>query len=486
VAPRVDLSEFDDPPPAPVDLAEFDDPPPAAPAAATAPEPTFGDKAKTFLVGEGGTVIDRLNAPVRAAAQVVTGGYADEITGAVGAGLGKLAEAVGLSEPEPFTHRYARIKKEYQAADDAGARANPVGSLGGTLAGAALPVNALAGVTSKVVPIVAGLAAGFGGSRGDLTTPEGRVEAAKDTAQGGAFGWLTSRLQSHLQRLRTPAPAKAPPAEPPASPPPIPDDIRPATTGPLPPSLRPSAEGWKRQAGRPQIVPDEPAPAARPAAQPPPIPADAQPRPLIVKDPKTGRFLSLKDPRAKKALKAQQAAEPPAPAAKDELKEIIRADQAAGATSIPEADRSTVEALRNVVSSQSRAGKLANQVHYPDPPDQAFSRYLNELPQSAGGTAAQQREALKALTVGRYKGTEDVGLLVYRARAAGVPDEQIMKAAGFRPGKPAAAPTAPAAPATPRPGPAAAPPATPRVPTSDDDLEQLLRQSVGLGEGKGR
>jgi hypothetical protein len=153
----------------------------------------------------------------------------------------------------------------------------------------------------------------------------------------------------------------------------------------------------------------------------------------------------------------------PKPTAADKLRTLLEKNQ--GAKAIPKEDRSTVEVLRNIVSSQSRAGKIPGERHYPVEPDVAFKQYLSELPKSAGATAAQTKKALKSLTVGVLKGA-DVGPLIYRARAAGVPDETIMRVVGVGRGKAPASPAAPAA---------------ARVPASDADLEDLLRQSVDRG-----
>lgn len=481
-------------------------------------------------------IVDRLNAPFRAAAQVLSGGGIDEAVGHVGAVVGELGEAVGLADPKPYWQRYRESRDTYRAQDDAGARANPVGSFLGSAGAAVAPVGAAVQATSKLVPLAVGGVSGFLGSRGDLSTPEGRRETSWDTLKGLGLGALGARLQAHLARLRAPGPQKPAPAAPAAAP--AQKSPAPALAPPAAPPSGPPASA----APAPPVAPAAPPPAPAAPAAPPPAPAPrgkalkimlgdrvATPEELAAvtshgkpledaglsqmdrmrnlkhldlyakKDPvvvavspkgtmdvqggrhrilaarERGAPLHVKFVRGGKELDAPPANDqagtpaPPddvpaaSPTVTDKLAEILGRN---GRGHVLEEHRSTVEALRNVVSSQSRGDPALT--HYPIAPDVAFRQYLADLPASAGASPARTAAAVKALTTGAKAG-EDVGDLIYRARAAGASDDAIMQAVGVFGGKAAGK----------------APPSTPapRVPTSDADLELLLRQSVGLGRG---
>ena len=150
---------------------------------------------------------------------------------------------------------------------------------------------------------------------------------------------------------------------------------------------------------------------------------------------------------------ATPAPDAPAP---NPLREALKRKLSRSKSAIPAEDRSTVEALLNVLSTV-RKGAPGLQ-HYPVEPPVAFKQYLANLPKPTSGSAAQAEKALKALTTGGRK-SDKVGELIYRARAAGASDEAIAQAVGVGPPRQIA----------------------PRVPTSDEDLKTLLRQSVSGG-----
>jgi hypothetical protein len=371
--------------------------------------------------------------------------------------------------------------------------------VGGSLGGVATPVagKIVDKVGPKVAPLVQRLrdrVAQIRAERAARPVARALERAARTTEPAVAA--------SVPPEAFAPPPEPAPPV-PPGGPPPVSVEPAPAKPAPPPEAFAPPAEpapaappagppslSLEPPPARPALAPEAFAPPPEPAPTAPPAP-----EPLIIRD-KKGRFLSLKDPRAKKLLAKQQATpsspaptEASAPLPSDgaveplpenEIDRLLHSvrrsaeDSAAApgvrqdlarslahrsATNIPAEDRSTVEALRNVVSSVTKRGKIPNERHYPVEPDVAFRQYLNELPPSSGASAEQQTAALKALTVGRFRGGADVGELIYRARAAGVQDEAIMRAVGVIP------PKAP----------------TPKVPGSDEELRDLLRQSVERG-----
>jgi hypothetical protein len=233
---------------------------------------------------------------------------------------------------------------------------------------------------------------------------------------------------------------------------------------------------------RPALVePPPPAVTTEPPVRP------APPHPTLGRDPKSGRWISLKEAK-KRGIEPEQAgaakeraqipAEGPGdiapPTSQEEFLRKVQADYVqafkrqggptvlpdeaptpgpgrdmpdttlarqlreairqirANAYPIPAEDRGALEALTNIVSTQSRAGKIPGLKHYPVPPDAAFKEYLAELPKSTGGSAAERRKALSVLITGMRHGREP-GELIYRARAAGVPDEAIMRAVGVKP-----------------------------------------------------
>lgn len=153
-------------------------------------------------------LVDRLMAPPRAAAQVLSIGAIDEAVGHVGAGVGKIAEAVGLSEPKPYWDRYRDNRNAYRAQDTAAEKANPVGSAYGSVGASAIPLSAAANVTSRVarvaLPAVEGAATGFGMSKAELTpgksTAADKKQALKDTGLGLGLGAIGSVVQAFSSR----------------------------------------------------------------------------------------------------------------------------------------------------------------------------------------------------------------------------------------------------------------------------------------------
>lgn len=291
----------------------------------------------------------------------------------------------------------------------------------------------------------------------------------------------------------------------------------PAAAPEYPPSIpKVITEEWGEGAGLGLGTPKlTPAPAAKSAAAPgpeafePPAVVQSPKAPAEVKVPakadewsaqaapaldapklarRTGKAAAKADQPGPEAFEpaapapAPKGDEPPANPLLEELKAKLAGRPQSG---IPKEDRSTVHALTNIVSSQSRAGKLPGERHYPVEPDVAFKQYLAELPKSTGASRAQTAKALASLTAGMRNGG-DIGELIYKARAAGVSDAAIMKAVGVKSTGKAAPPEPPVTPtpATPAPPPAtppvppAASPSAARVPTSDRDLEELLRGSL--------
>jgi hypothetical protein len=288
----------------------------------------------------------------------------------------------------------------------------------------------------------------------------GEVNAARAAAKA-APGW-EKEAAAALERAEL-APAEAAARRAPAAP----------TTGPVPGT---TSAHWSESAApglqAPELAPPTPrtsvAPTAPAAAVEPP-----RPQPLIGRDPKTGRFVTAKQAKklgvepeipgqASAAPELAPVEPPPAstPAPRKQLQIMVGdrvvtpeelastsaaapPEQATGLkaqlaamlskrppTVIPKEDRSTVDALINVMSSTAKGDTTLK--HYPVSPDVAFKQYLAELPRAADASATGRRRALSQLIVGVRRG-DDPGELIYKARAAGVPDEAIMRAVGVQP-----------------------------------------------------
>lgn len=452
-------------------------------AEAPKPAPAERDGAVRFLTGDGQhSALTRVMAPFRSAAQVLTLGAADEIGGGLAAGIEHLGSKVGIGQEKPFKQRLAEKIDEYRRLDREAEQASPVGTSFGQVTSMLAPVGAIGNAVSTAGKIITsvglGAAGGFLGSEGTpverlpgavvgaglglgtgalaagkggevakyvnnpgklLELPGGRGAALGGAAGAvigeptagaavGAVGELAVRggvgvarkTAEAIGKLRTRlGPVRAPAAAPQYAPS-IPKVV---------------AEEWGEQAALGLGAPKLTEPAAKPAPAKP-LPAndtDVQLRAL------------------------SESAERDAAAANPLREELKRKLAGAPKSAIPKEHRSTVDALTNVVSSQSRSAP--GMVHYPVEPDVAFKRYLGELPKPTGTSDTQRAAAVKALTDGVREGAE-VGELIYRAHAAGASDDAIVQAVGVFPGKKAPAP---------------------RVPASDQDLEDLLRQSVAGG-----
>lgn len=454
-----DLEELNGPSLSAAELAELN---------GASAKPAGRDGAVRFLAGDGEhSALTRILAPARSAAQFLTLGAADEIGGGLVAGIEHLGAAVGLGDKKPFKQRLNEKIDEYRRLDREAEQASPVGTSAGQVISMLLPVGALGAATTTAGKIITsaglGAAGGFLGSEG---TPAERVPGAlvggglglgmgtvaagkggevlkyvknpgkvlelpggRGAALGGAAGALIGeptagaalgagaelvarggaaaarKTADVVSRVRARLGARAP-AAPVAEPPP-------AVAPPLTPA---------------------PAPAAKPT--PAPLPANDTDLQLRALSESAGRDAAAANP-----LRA----------------ELERRLASAPKSAIPKEHRSTVDALTNVVSSQSRSAP--GMVHYPVAPDVAFKHYLAELPKPTGTSDTQRAAAVKALTEGVREGAE-VGELIYRAHAAGASDDAIVQAVGVFPAKKAPAP---------------------RVPASDRDLEDLLRQSVAGG-----
>lgn len=298
----------------------------------------------------------------------------------------------------------------------------------------------------------------------------GEVAAAKAVATAGPE-WERTAAAAMAKAELAPAQAGA---------------ARAASAAPIsPPSryqLPTSTNRWDSDAAgalaTPQLAPAETRAARAVATAQPEAPP--RPTPLVARHPESGRFVSAKQAKklgiepeipgqaeaaapelappapARKSLKiilgdrdvtpeelatVTSGATPPVASATDvnaELASIIKKN-APGAAAIPQEDRSTVNALVNVMSTTAKGDPALK--HYPVAPDVAFKSYLGELPRAADGSATGRRRALSQLIVGVRRGDEP-GELIYRARAAGVPDEAIMRAVGVEPVTRTAAETA--------------------------------------------
>lgn len=137
--------------------------------------------------------------------QGATLGFADELE----AGIGALA-------PEPNTtygERYRTRRDATRALDERTRQAHPYTFGAGELAGGAVSLVAGPGVVTQTA---LGAARGFGLNDSDLSTDQGRREAATDTAIGAGIGGLFAggaKLAQKFSRLRTaiePPPTAAP------------------------------------------------------------------------------------------------------------------------------------------------------------------------------------------------------------------------------------------------------------------------------------
>jgi len=368
------------------------------------------------------------------------------------------------------------------------AKATVAGALTGALGGDALTGAGVGLALDAAAPAVRKIAARFG--KGAAAKAAAELAPAAESA--GVRWEREAAAGLHAPELAPPAPRTSMPRPPVAEP---------APTSPSP---------------EPIAAPEPPA-AARPAP----------PQPLVGRDPKSGRFVSAAKAR-KMGIEPEQvgvkkeAAEIPAEPAvtpedpvitptsqaafrdkvqagyqeqfraqrtRNELKDILRTQQA-GAPVVPPEDRSTTQALANIVNTQSREGAIPNLRHYPAPPDVSFKQYLAELPASAGGTPEQRRKAMGKLVLGMRNG-EDPGPLIYQARAAGVKDEAIMRAVGVQPVQRTAKEAAAAAelvepvakaPARPRPSPAPSKPApAPAPPEPEPEPAPVGARVVRLG-----
>lgn len=494
---------------------------------APAPVPAR-DGAVRFLTGDGEhSALTRVLAPFRSAAQVLTLGAADEIGGGLGAVLGHIGAAVGLGDKKPFKQRLDEQIDEYRRLDREAAEASPVGTAFGQVTSMLAPVGAVGNVVSTAGKVAAsggmGAVSGFLSSEGSpaerapgallgagvglgtglvasgqtgkvvelATNPKKLLElGGRGASAGYAIGHLVGRPNTGaaigagtelagraIAKLRArlaPSAVRAP-VETPSYAPSVPKvmteewgeqaatGLSAPKVGPGTKSAPPGPDAFEPPRSRSwmdertgSVDPNE---TVSPLAERLRAKLDAKRLEPPAKAPRT--------PRAPRAPRAP-ASVPAEPAAKDDTSNPLREElkrrlSTAPKSAIPEEDRSTVDALRNIVSSESRAGNIPGLQHYPTEPDVAFKEYLAQLPKSTGGTAAQKAKALSALKTDPGKGG-DVGELIYRARAAGASDEQIMRAVGVRGGK-----SVPVVNGK---------PSAARVPTSDEDLMDLLRQSV--------
>jgi hypothetical protein len=149
------------------------------------------------------------------------------------------------------------------------------------------------------------------------------------------------------------------------------------------------------------------------------------------KGPSQAKFQEKVQAGYEQSFKAQKGRPEVVPDDERTVARMLRENVRARAT-IPPEDRSTLDALVNVVSSASKGEQGLK--HYPVEPRKAFLQYLGELPKSTGGTAKAKNEALRKLILGMKSG-EDPRLLIYAARAAGVPDNAILRGVGVFGGK---------------------------------------------------
>jgi hypothetical protein len=233
------------------------------------------------------------------------------------------------------------------------------------------------------------------------------------------------------------------------------ESLRRRISGEPPPELASSEAARNLLSGPPSVN------LKRPAG-PPPAPVEA-PAP-IVEDPLNIRPLLESARRDAAELPLPVPAAPAAPAAPTErsMGSQLRSLLGKQADPVPQEDRSTVDALRNIIGSVSREGKQPLE-HYPVSPQKAFEQYLQDLPPAEGVSAKARVDALRALREGVKSGGEP-GALVYQAHAAGVKPKDIMGAVGVTPAKARK--------------PASKPKRAPAVPKDDADLERLLQESV--------
>ncbi len=143
--------------------------------------------------------ISPVESGLRGAAQGFSLGYGDEIAGAFGAALDKIAGSrSGRGGNKPFIDLFREKRDKERLRNEAASKENPwsygVSQFGGAIGPAILTGGSAAALVGT------GAVAGFGGSNADLTKGE-LVPAAIDTAVGGGLGYAGALIPKGFSKV---------------------------------------------------------------------------------------------------------------------------------------------------------------------------------------------------------------------------------------------------------------------------------------------